>query len=217
MNGNEGFSGRLSIAYVEIVKYFSLALSTVFLVATVIVVSYSITLPHHEEFKPAYAAKDFKPDEGKLTDTESLKSIMDNNCSNVGNLGELQDATTKKIRDGIESDFENHDKSLKHDSMVTYGTQCLLRMSRIYGISNLQEWSDYNDAVIKGLKINYGYFLLSNQTMQQYQRARVLHDAAERDWGVNIIRFAIAGGLFSGFVMSCLLLLLVRIERNTRR
>ncbi|MGE4824345.1 hypothetical protein [Yersinia enterocolitica] len=217
MSDNEGFSGRVSILYVEIVKYFSLILSTLFLIATIVVIFYSITFPHHEEFKPAYVAKSFIPQEKSLTDFDKIQKIADDNCKGVESYSLTEDETIKVIKSRIASDFNGESDGSNNDELIKYGTSCLLRMAQIYGISNLNEWNEYNESVLKNIKTDYIYFSLANQTMQQYQKLRAIHDSNERDWGVSLILLPIAGGLFFGFVVSCMLLLLVRIERNTRR
>lgn len=217
MGHNEGFSGKISILYVDIVKYFSLILSTLFLIATIVVVFYSITFPHHEEFKPAYVAKSFTPQEKSLTDFDKIQKIADDNCKGVDSYTLTEDETIKTIRGRVASDFKGGTDVSKNDELIKYGTSCLLRMAQVYGISNLNEWNEYNEAVLKNIKTDYIYFSLANQTMQQYQKSRSIHDSNERDWGISLILLPIAGGLFFGFVVSCMLLLLVRIEKNTRR
>lgn len=208
------FIDRVCNGYAAIVKYFSLILSTVFLIVTIILFCDAITLPHHAEFKPSYVAKDFVADKAKLTDNIWVGNLINTQCPN----GEIDPGIEKSyIYDLIKGDFNGAGDSEKKTQQMKIAATCLWKMYNIYDVQDFNQWYEYNSAVKENISDKYLNISLALQTMKQFQRVRAEHDAAERDLSWNYYQMGIAGGFFMAFVMSSLLLLLVRIESNTRR
>jgi hypothetical protein len=208
------FIDRLCNGYAAIVKYFSLFFSTIFLIVTIILFCDAITLPHHSEFKPEFVAKSFEPVKNELNNTDYINNIFDGNCRGISIQKDIEKSYMYDI---TVEDFKNVPDEENKVTRMKFSASCLARLYDIYGVQGFDEWYTYFQEAKKEMKYEYYNSALAIQTMKQYQRARAEHDAAERDLSWSYYQLGIAGGFFMAFVLSSLLLLLVRIESNTRR
>lgn len=208
--------------FILIVKYFCLFFAMLFSILSVVALCNSITLPYHPELNLKFEAGRFNYS-GAIGSDKSLQDkinqVNDNYCTK-------NDAVSTERANYFKAHFykTNHTPG---ESEVFYEENnrqvylCAARMSEVYGVKDIDSWSRYygyvSDEVSEKTSAGeYDFFLLTVESMRQYQQIENENISEQRDFSVNYIRLYFSGALFLLFVVFSLLLILIRIEHNTR-
>lgn len=198
-------SGRLESLisnFISIIKVFGSVVASLSILIAIYLLASSITLPNHPEFKPSHEGSSFDAsvlsgDEKKKTD-----SLATAYCN--GNVTYNNDKASF-IASKLSLNSAGDEKAI---------SACIAHISDVYGVNDLNGWSEFYTAIPE--KDKYNFFLLAAESLRQYQIAESDNKSKQRDLSFDMFKMYAAVIFFSLFVLFSLLLVLIRIENNTR-
>lgn len=189
--------------YIGAVRIFSFVLATLLLIATVCVV---VSGYHGANHMP------FKPQTFDVAQIPANVNFQDGNWPNEEEVNQYQVSELGKWF------FEKYaDGQDKESTEVAYKLSSYA-IDHNLAPSDLTAWKAYHSTVVEPAVKDKKYKVISilMSSMQQFNELKKLHDQDEHDAYFDRSVLAIALGCFGAFISVTLLLILAKIESNTR-
>lgn len=210
---------KISCFYVSCVKWFALIASTIFFGLALGVLGKAITIPHHTSWSGKERGAKLDVVKAWNNDKLSASEIAPFECSQNEAEGFKLGAEELASMVKYYSDIAFKDNKISKDLAVKWAACSLVRQMDDFDVerslfTDVVEYANAAEART-GKDVNPVFFLFTaaDQYRLEYQNWK----KEQRDFALNYYELGIAFGFFVSFIFTALLLILVRIEGNTRQ
>lgn len=209
---------RLSVFYVSCIKWFALVASTLFFCLAVAAVINAVTLPEHSKWD----AKSWASEVDVSKVSEIPRNRYDENFDKSCGRARIEQfkapvSLNKKFNDNFIKGIEKTPHKSDEDYTNLIACDVLVAMDMGISSAELDDWMNYSLFAMSRVSGAYNPFNFSLYMAENYVRQKELWRSEQRDFSINYYGIGVAFGLFVSFVLMGALLILVRIECNTRK